>query len=307
MTQRHVAVLMGGWSSERDVSLTSGQGVSQALVDLGYKVSIIDVRRDLNALCQQLSNPRPDVVFNALHGVGGEDGVIQSVLEVLQIPYTHCGVTASALAMNKILSRKIFNEAGLLTPPWLLISLEDFQNGHPMEMPYVVKPINEGSSRGVYLVFDENDYQHCLHDWSFGDQLLIEKYIPGKEIQVAVVDGRALGAIEIKPLCGFYDYEAKYTSGKADHIMPAPLPPEDYQKALDLALRAHQAIGCQSVTRSDFRYDVTDGEGKFYLLEINTQPGMTPLSLVPEIAAHGGMSYRDLVGVILESASCDHK
>ena len=301
---KNIAVLMGGWSSEREVSLSSGQGVVKALEELGYTVKAIDVQRDLPKLLEELSEFKPDVIFNALHGVGGEDGVIQGVLEMLQIPYTHCGVTASAIAMNKILSRKIFQHVGILTPPWKVISLDDLKTGHPMDIPYVIKPIGEGSSRGVTLVFGENDYKRALQEWTYGDKVLIEKFIPGREIHVAVIDDEAIGAIEINPFEGFYDYAAKYTPGKAEHIMPAPLPPEDYQKALDLALKAHKTLDCHGVTRSDFRYDDTGDVPRFYLLEINTQPGLTPLSLVPEIAAYCGIPFKDLLERKIQAARC---
>lgn len=304
MKSKKIAVLMGGWSSEREVSLSSGNEVVAALSELGYSVKSIDVQRNLPKLLQELEEVKPEIVFNALHGVGGEDGVIQGVLEMLQIPYTHCGVTASAIAMNKILSRKIFQYIGLATPTWKLISFDQLQEGHPMEMPYVIKPIGEGSSRGVTLVFNETDYQQSIKEWNFGEDVLIEKFIPGREIHVAVIDDKAIGAIEIKPLQGFYDYTAKYTPGKAEHIMPAPLTPDAYQEVLELAEKAHKALGCHGVTRSDFRYDDTTDNPKFYILELNTQPGMTPLSLVPEIAAYVGISFKDLLEKKIKAARC---
>ncbi len=305
MNKKHVAVLMGGWSSEREVSLSSGQGVVQALMDLGYDVKPIDVKEDLPLLIQQLTQPqRPDVVFNALHGVGGEDGVIQGVLEMLRIPYTHSGVTASALAMNKILSRQLFECHSIPVPVWQVIPLAQLKKHHPMDFPYVIKPISEGSSRGVSLIFSQKDYEQALHEWNFGNHVLIEQYIPGREIHIAVVDDKAVGAIEIKPLSGFYDYRAKYTPGHADHLMPAPLTPEEHQKVLEMAEKAHKLLGCRGISRADFRYDDISSCPTFYLLEVNTQPGMTPLSLVPEITSYYGLSYNQLVEKLVESASC---
>jgi D-alanine-D-alanine ligase len=306
MKSKNIAVLMGGWSSEREVSLSSGEGVLKTLIDMGYSARGIDVKHDLPQLLKELSDPKPDIIFNALHGVGGEDGVIQGVLEMLAIPYTHSGVTASALAMHKTLSRKIFQHIGIKTPTWKVISFKELNKGHPMDIPYVIKPIGEGSSRGVTLVFNDNDYQTSLKEWCYGDQVLIEKFIPGREIHVAVIDDQAIGAIEICPLEGFYDYTAKYTPGKAKHIMPAPLSPDAYQEALDLALKAHKALGCHGVTRADFRYDDTGDKPTFYLLELNTQPGLTPLSLVPEIAAFVGISFGELIERKLRAAKCHH-
>lgn len=295
---------MGGWSTEREVSLSSAAEAVKALKELGYDVEPIDVQRDLPKLLKELERINPDIIFNALHGVGGEDGVIQGVLEMLQIPYTHCSVTTSAIAMDKILSKKIFQHIGIATPPWKVISFEQLKQGHPMEMPYVVKPVGEGSSRGVTVVFNDQDYQKSIQEWTFGEKVLIEKFIPGREIHVAVIDDQALGAIEIKPLEGFYDYTAKYTPGKAKHIMPAPISPEAYQEVLELALRAHKALGCHGATRSDFRYDDTTDKPTFYILELNTQPGMTPLSLVPEIAAHVGISFKELLERKIKAARC---
>lgn len=295
---------MGGWSSEREVSLSTGAEVIKALTEIGYDVKPIDVERNLPKLLKELEEVKPEVIFNALHGVGGEDGVIQGVLEMLQIPYTHCSVTSSAIAMDKILSRKIFQYIGIATPPWKVISFEQLKKEHPMEFPYVVKPIGEGSSRGVTLVFNKQDYQRSIQEWTFGEKVLIEKFIPGREIQVAVLDDEAIGAIEIKPYEGFYDYTAKYTPGKAKHLMPAPISPEAYQEVLELALKAHKVLGCHGATRSDFRYDDTNESPTFYLLELNTQPGMTSLSLVPEIAAHAGISFKDLLEKKIKAARC---
>ena len=302
---KHVAVLMGGWSAEREVSLVSGAAVAKSLKAQGYKVTTIDVGRDVSALLDAL-HPRPNVVFNALHGRYGEDGIVQGMLEILGIPYTHSGVLASALAMDKPTARRLFRDAGLNVAEGLVLSRDEVLAGDFMTPPYVIKPINEGSSVGVRIV-QGSDNQRPFEDtaWPYGDHVLIERYIPGREIQVAVMGDQALGAIEIRPKGKFYDYEAKYTAGKADHLMPAPLAPKAYEEALHVALVAHQTLGCRGVSRTDLRYDDTQGEpGKFYVLEVNTQPGMTPLSLVPEIAAHKGIGFDQLVSMIVEDASC---
>jgi D-alanine-D-alanine ligase len=301
---KHVAVLMGGWSTEREVSLVSGAAVAKSLTAQGHKVTSIDVSRDLGALIKALQ-PRPDVVFNALHGRYGEDGIVQGVLETLGIPYTHSGVLASALAMDKPTARRLFRDAGLNVAEGLVLSRDEVLTGDFMTPPYVIKPINEGSSVGVRIVQGDDNQPFEKSAWPYGDEVLIERYIPGREIQVAVMGDDALGAIEIRPKGKFYDYEAKYTAGKADHLMPAPLEPKRYEEALHVALVAHQTLGCRGVSRTDLRYDDTQGEpGKFYVLEVNTQPGMTPLSLVPEIAAHKGIDFDRLVSMIVEDASC---
>ena len=302
---KHVAVLMGGWSAEREVSLVSGAAVAKSLKAQGHKVTTIDIGRNVSELLAAL-HPRPNVVFNALHGRFGEDGVVQGMLEILGIPYTHSGVLASALAMDKPVARRLFRDAGLNVAEGLVLSRKDVLAGGFMKPPYVIKPINEGSSVGVRIVHP-GDNQRPFDDtsWPYGEQVLIERYIPGREIQVAVMGDKALGAIEIRPKSGFYDYEAKYTAGKADHLMPAPIAPKAYDDALRVALTAHRTLGCRGVTRTDLRYDDTEGgTGQFVVLEVNTQPGMTPLSLVPEIAAHQGISFDQLVSMIVEDASC---
>ena len=299
---KHVAVLMGGWSVERDVSLVSGKAVARALAERGYRVSELDVTR---AVAHELSRLRPDVAFNALHGRVGEDGCIQGLLEVLGIPYTHSGVLASALAMNKPVAKQLFERAGLRCPEGAVIRFAELKAKAPFEPPFVVKPLNEGSSVGVEIVFGRQEL-HAIADWPFGADVLVERYVPGREIQVAVMGERAIGAIEIRPEGRFYDYEAKYTEGRARHLMPAPITSKAYEEALALALAAHRTLGCRGVTRADLRYDDTSGEpGRFYLLEINTQPGMTPLSLVPEIAAHAGIDFGTLVSWLVEAARCD--
>ena len=299
---KHVAVLKGGWSAEREVSLVSGAAVESALADQGYQVTGVDIARDLST---QLSEIRPDVVFNALHGPIGEDGCVQGLLEVMGLPYTHSGVLASALAMDKPAAKRLFADAGLTCPEGRIMCRSDIAAGAAGDPPYVVKPLDQGSSVGVHLVFSGDNAVLLNGDWPFGEQVLVEPYIPGREIQVAVMGERALGAIEIRPKGRFYDYEAKYTEGRADHYMPAPIHPDAYKEALDIALTAHRTLGCRGVSRADLRYDDTAGEpGRFYLLEINTQPGMTPLSLVPEIAADVGISFQQLVSWLVENATC---
>lgn len=299
---KHVVVLMGGWSAEREVSLVSGRAVAEALGKRGYRVSELDVKRDVAGTLAQL---KPDVAFNALHGRVGEDGCIQGLLEVLGIPYTHSGVLASALAMNKPVAKTLFERAGIRCPEGQVVRFRALKKAAPFAPPYVLKPLNEGSSVGVRIVFGTQELD-ALAEWPFGEDVLVERYVPGREIQVAVMGERALGAIEIRPKGTFYDYEAKYTEGKAQHLMPAPIAPDAYQEALMLALEAHRTLGCRGVSRADLRYDDTAGEpGRFYMLEINTQPGMTPLSLVPEIAAHAGIRFGELVSWLVEEARCD--
>ena len=308
---KHVAVLMGGWSGEREVSLVSGAAVNDALKAAGYKVTTIDMGRDIGALLSRLS-PRPDVVFNALHGRYGEDGCVQGLLEILNVPYTHSGVMASAIAMNKPMAKRLFAEAGIQCPPGQVAARDTVLRGDPMPRPYVVKPLNEGSSLGVRIVTEKDEARTFDHAaWPYGEEVLVEQYIPGREITVAVMGDRALGALELRPRSGFYDYDAKYSSDPlraADHLVPAPLPPRAYKEVLRLGLLAHRALGCRGVTRSDLRYDDTQlaaksqDMGDFYLLETNTQPGMTPRSLVPEIAAEAGISFQELVVWMVENA-----
>ncbi|MBM3632143.1 MAG: D-alanine--D-alanine ligase [Alphaproteobacteria bacterium] len=304
MTKKRVAVLMGGWSSEREVSLNSGKLVGNALRELGHDVIAIDVTRDLTQLTTALT-PKPDIVFNALHGVGGEDGSVQGLLEILGVPYTHSGVDASAIAMNKVLSRRVFEQEGIAVPSWKVCFKADIDAAHPMPMPYVIKPINEGSSRGVYIIRSEEDFKKFQKEWSFGETILVEKFIQGREIQVGIMGTRAIGAIEIRPRESFYDYTAKYTAGRAEHLMPAPLSSSAYDRVMKLGLRAHQVLGCRSVSRSDFMYD--EAQDEFYLLELNTQPGMSPLSLLPEIVAHEGITFNELISWMLDQAQCDQK
>lgn len=304
---RRVAVLMGGWSSEREISLVSGAECARALASLGYDVRAIDVTRDLDALLAALT-PRPHTVFNALHGTGGEDGTIQGVLDFLRIPYTHSGVVASAIAMHKPSAKAVFAAAGLPLADSKVVRREALAAGDPLPRPFVVKPVDEGSSVGVRIVrANDNSWNEEARHWQFGAEALVERYIPGREITVAVMGERALGALEIKPNRGdMYDYDAKYAPGGSTHIVPAPIHPEAYEAALDIGLRAHRALHCRGVSRSDLRYDDTKGEpGRMVLLEINTQPGMTPTSLVPDIARHAGIDFPALVQWMVENAACD--
>ncbi|MFT6557520.1 D-alanine--D-alanine ligase [Sneathiella sp.] len=301
---KKVAVLMGGWSAEREVSLDSGRACAAALERCGYEVIPVDVERNIASVLEVMA---PDVCFNALHGRYGEDGTVQGVLEVLGIPYTHSGVMASAIAMDKPKAKTLFKAAGLRCAEGRIVTRKEVLDGAEYEKPFVIKPLNEGSSVGVTIILDNEN--RTLQDipWTFGNEVLIETYIPGREIQVAVMGDQALGAVEIKPLGRFYDYEAKYTAGKAEHLMPAPLPQDRYNEVLQMAVTAHQVLGCKGVSRSDFRLDDLngDGQGDFYILETNTQPGMTELSLVPEIAAHMGISFEELVRWMVEDASCE--
>jgi len=302
-----VAVLMGGWSAERDVSLVSGRECATALRGLGHDVVEVDVTRDLGALAAALL-PRPDVIFNALHGKGGEDGTVQGVLEFLRIPYTHSGVVASAIAMHKPSAKAVFAAAGLPLAEGKVVARGALAAGDPFPRPFVVKPVDEGSSVGVRIVRDgDNSWRDEARHWDFGDEALVERYVPGREITVAVMGARALGALEIRPNRGdMYDYDAKYAPDGSTHLMPAPIHPEAYEAALDIGLRAHRALRCRGVSRSDLRYDDTAGEpGRMVLLELNTQPGMTPTSLVPDIARAVGIDFRALVQWIVENAACD--
>jgi D-alanine-D-alanine ligase len=303
---KHVAVLMGGWSAEREISLISGAAVIEALHELGHRASAVDVGRDVADVLAKL---KPDICFNALHGRFGEDGAIQGMLEILGLPYTHSGVLASALAMNKPMAKRIFESHGLPVPDGGVVHRDEILAGStnaPMTPPYVIKPLNEGSSVGVRIVMDRAEAEAArLMPWGYGENVLVERYVPGREIQVAVMGEGALGAIEIRTQGRFYDYEAKYTAGKAEHLMPAPLNRPDYEEVCRIALVAHQSLGCRGVSRTDLRCDDSTGRAHFYVLEVNTQPGMTPLSLVPEIARHQGMSFPKLVDWILGDAGCD--
>jgi len=304
---KHVAVLMGGWSAERPVSLMSGRGCADALEARGFQVSRVDVGRDIADVLAKL---RPDVAFNALHGRFGEDGTIQGLLELLRIPYTHSGVLASALAMQKDLAKVVLAAAGIPVAEGVVIERHDAARRHAMAPPYVLKPIDEGSSFGVVIVKEDRSHppqEVGREDWPYGDKLLAERYVAGKELTCAVIGDRVTDIIEIVPVSeAFYGYDAKYAKGGSNHVLPARLKPIIYQEVQHLALRAHRALGCRGVSRADFRYDETKGEdGDLICLEVNTQPGMTETSLAPEMAAHMGMSFGELVEWMVEDASCD--
>ena len=298
---KRVAVLMGGWSSEREVSLVTGRECSRALEAAGFKVSEIDVGHDI---ANVLSQAKPDICFNALHGRFGEDGRIQGLLDILGIPYTHSGVMASAIAMNKVRTKEICAVVGIPLAEHKVADRATAFAGKAMNKPYVIKPISEGSSIGVRIV-KNGDNGPPEEDWRYGDEVLVERYIAGRELTVAVMGDRPLTVTEIQPRTGFYDYTSKYTDGKADHLLPAPVPKTIFDQAMSVALLAHRTLGCRGVSRSDFRFDDTVAPGRLVFLEINTQPGMTPLSLVPEQAAFLGISFTDLVAWMVEEARCD--
>jgi D-alanine-D-alanine ligase len=299
---KHVAVLMGGWSAEREVSLRSGKACAAALSRLGYRVTPIDAGRDVAAA---LTAIKPDVALNVLHGRPGEDGTLQGVLEILGIPYSHSGVLASAIAMHKGYAKAIFRSAGIPVAEDLIVSRLEAAQRHLMSPPYVIKPMAEGSSVGVFIITEEHPHppqELYRDDWAFGEQVLIERYIPGKELTCAVLGDRALDVIDIVPATRFYDYEAKYAAGGSKHVLPAQILPNVYQEVRRLALAAHSALGCRGVSRADFRYD-DQGMGELVCLEINTQPGMTETSLVPELAAYAGITFDELVQWMVEDAS----
>jgi len=301
---KHVAVLMGGWSAEREVSLRSGRACAGALARLGHRVTPIDVGRDIAAV---LTQAKPDVALNVLHGRPGEDGTLQGMLEILAIPYTHSGVLASALAMQKDVAKELFRAAGVPVPEGLVVSRFEAGEKHLLPPPYVIKPIAEGSSVGVFIVTEDRSHppqELFREDWVYGDRVIVEKYIAGKELTCAAMGDAALGVIEIVPSVRFYDYEAKYAPGGSKHLLPAPISSFVYQQARRLTVAAHRALGCRGVSRADFRYDDRiEGTGGLVCLEVNTQPGMTETSLVPELAAHAGISFEELVQWMVDDAS----
>ncbi|MDE2006897.1 MAG: D-alanine--D-alanine ligase, partial [Rhodospirillales bacterium] len=302
---KRIAVLYGGISAEREVSLASGTQVIAALGEAGYAVTPIEVGADLAALLAALTPP-PDAVFNALHGRFGEDGAIQGVLDWLGIPYTHSGIRASALAMDKVAAKTLFAAAGLAVPRGRLVSREELGAADPLPLPYVVKPANEGSSVGVEIVrCGDNRRAEIARDWRFGAAALVEEYIAGRELTVGVMGETPLAVTEIVAADGgFYDYEAKYAAGGSRHVIPAPVHPATTERALSMALAAHRALGCRGASRADFRYDDTAGEpGRLVLLEVNTQPGLTPTSLLPEQAAHRGIGFPALCAWMVEQAA----
>lgn len=295
----HICVLKGGWSSEREVSLVGGEAAAKGLREAGYQVTEVDVDHNIYNVLLDL---KPDAVFNGLHGPWGEDGCVQGLLETLKIPYTHSGVKASALAMDKILSKRLFAAVGIPCAPDIMIETSKLFKDEPMERPFVVKPYNDGSSVGVVIVHPEDDFSIDLEGpWKDTEKLMVEKYIPGRELTVSVMNDKPLCVTELKPKAGFYDYKAKYQDGMTDHILPAVLSAEENDKLMNFALTAHNILGCRGVSRSDFRMD----GNQIYILETNTQPGMTPLSLVPEQAKYIGLSFSELVSWMVEDASCE--
>jgi D-alanine-D-alanine ligase len=307
---KRVAVLLGGLSPEREVSLVSGAACAKALREEGYDVTEIDAGRDLS---EQLRKAKPDAAFNALHGRWGEDGCVQGVLELLQIPYTHSGVLASALAMHKERAKTVFRAAGIPVAKSLVADRKRASQSHMMAPPYVVKPVNQGSSVGVFIIRQGDNRppgELGSDKWTLGDEVMVEEYVPGRELTVAVMGEKpnglgALAVTEIIANTNFYDYEAKYSEGGSNHVIPAKISANVTEEALRLAEMAHIALGCRGVSRTDFRYDDTKGENRLIILEVNTQPGMTATSLVPEQAAYKGMNFRALVRWIVEDASCD--
>jgi D-alanine-D-alanine ligase len=304
MRKLHIAVLMGGWSAEREVSLTSGAGVADALESLGHRVTRIDMDR---GLAEVLAEVKPDVVFNALHGTPGEDGTVQGLMDLMGIRYTHSGLATSVIAIDKELTKQHLVPRGIRMPRGRMVKSESLYAGDPMARPYVLKPVNEGSSVGVAIVTTDGNYgnpigRDVVGPWQEFEQLLAEPFIKGHELTVAVLGDQALAVTELKPTHEFYDYDAKYTDGLTQHVCPAQIPDDVRDAAMETALKAHQALGCRGTSRSDFRWDDSQGVDGLYLLEVNTQPGMTPLSLVPEQAKYRGMTYAELVQRIVEEA-----
>ena len=300
----HVVVLMGGWASERPVSLMSGEGVAKALEERGHRVTRIDMGRDVAA---RLAEAAPDVVFNALHGVPGEDGTVQGMMDLMGVPYTHSGLATSVIAIDKELTKHALVPHGVPMPGGRIVDSESLYQADPLPRPYVLKPVNEGSSVGVAIVTDESNYGNPIRaetrgPWQEFRQLLAEPYIRGRELTAAVLGDRALLVTELVPKSGFYDFDAKYTDGMTEHVCPAEIPDNITRLCLDYALQAHRLLGCRGTSRSDFRWDDEQGEAGLFLLETNTQPGMTPLSLVPEQARHCGIAYGELVEIIIEDA-----
>jgi D-alanine-D-alanine ligase len=294
---------MGGWSAEREVSLSSGRACAKALDEAGFQVTMIDVQQNV---IEQLAEARPDVAFNALHGTWGEDGTVQALLETLKIPYTHSGVLASALAMDKRLCKAALSGVKMPVAEDKVVSVEQLLTEEVMPLPYVVKPVADGSSVGVHIIDrGSNNLEEIVQQsgWALEQRVMVERFVPGRELTCAVMGNVALGVIDIVPKIGFYDYKAKYEAGGSEHILPADIPQHLYRRVQRLALAAHMEIGCMGVSRSDFRYNDTEGrDGELVFLEINTQPGMTPTSLVPEMAAHAGHSFAELVTWMVNDA-----
>ncbi|MEO5493990.1 MAG: D-alanine--D-alanine ligase [Sphingomonas sp.] len=295
---------MGGWSAEREVSLSSGKGIVEALESLGHRVTAIDMDRDVAA---KLAAARPDVVFNALHGTPGEDGSVQGMLDLMGLKYTHSGLVTSVIAIDKVLTKNALVPHGIPMPGGRIVKSAELFEGDPLKRPYVIKPVNEGSSVGVAIVTDEGNYgqpigRDVAGPWQDFDELIAEPYVRGRELTTAILGGKALGVTELKPKSGWYDYDAKYTDGMTEHVCPAQIPDHIAEACKRIALEAHRLLGCKGASRSDFRWDDERGEDGLFLLEVNTQPGMTPLSLVPEQAKHLGISYPELVQMIVDEA-----
>ena len=305
---KKVVVLAYGVSGEKEVSMQTGQGVFEALLRKGYDAHLVKVTSDIAGLVQTLQQIKPDVVFNALHGRFGEDGNIQGLLNLMGIPYTHSGVLASAVGMDKHYAKMLFGLAGIPVAPEKIVTLFDLKKGNTLPYPYVIKPINEGSALGVFIIENKQQEQNLIDTWPFaGAKVMMEAYIPGREMTVSVLNGKALGVTEICPRTGFYDYENKYTANRTDHLVPAPIPEKEANLMKQYAEKAHQILGCRGATRIDFRYDDVTNPQKVHMvaLEINTQPGMTKLSLLPESAKYAGISYEDLVSLLIEEATCE--
>lgn len=302
---KNVALLVGGWSAERQVSLEKGKSIEKALREKGYNVKVIDVSKDIGRLIEQLT-PKPDVVYNNLHGKGGEDGTIQAVLDMLEIPYTHSSVLASAIGMNKPVAKRLAASVGVRVPEGVLAAMDDVVKSHVMEPPYVVKPPCEGSSVGVRIILErDNQPPLDLENWAFGDEVLVEQYIPGRELTVAILDGKAQAVTEIVAQTRFFDYEAKYHDTRTEYVLPAKIPQDVYNAALDYAERVFNVVGCSGIARCDFRYDDSKpGAEGLYFLEINTQPGFTPESIGPSQVVYNGTSYNDLCAHLVETAKC---
>jgi D-alanine-D-alanine ligase len=304
MNKLHVAVLMGGWSAEREVSLMSGAGVAEALESLGHRVTRIDLGHDVAA---KLAEAAPDVVFNALHGTPGEDGAVQGMLDLMGLKYTHSGMVSSVIAIDKVLTKQALVPHGIPMPGGRIVKSATLYEGDPLPRPYVLKPVNEGSSVGVAIVTDDGNYGNpiapgAVGPWQEFDELLAEPFIRGRELTTAVLGDWAMGVTELKPKSGFYDYNSKYTDGMTEHVYPADIPDEITEACKALALESHRLLGCKGCSRSDFRWDDQRGVDGLFLLEVNTQPGMTALSLVPEQARHNGLSYPELVQKIVDEA-----
>lgn len=301
--ETRVLLLEGGWNAEKEVSLSSGKASYDSLVAQGYQVTRYNPTRDIKALCALIEAFKPHIVFNALHGIYLEDGRLQGLLDILEIPYTHSNALASAIAMHKPTAKNVMARNGIPVPEGKTYEWHEIKDTHPMAPPYVIKPVDEGSSVGVFIIQKgDAPVGSQIKEWPYSKSILVERYIPGQEISVAVMDNKGIGILELCPKGGFYDYKSKYTDGMTTHIMPAAIPEDAYQQALRYAEQAHKAIGCDGITRSDFRYDTEKNE--LYLMEVNTQPGFTPLSIFPEICAYVGISFNEIVHWLIEDGLC---